>query len=79
MVDDLETVKTRIQGKKRITTTTPLYFGGVRPGFNLIDENVGTKVQYTGCIGDVTVNNKYVSLHMSHVGNVVCFEGYFSA
>lgn len=51
-------VKTRIAGKKRIDTTSPLYFGGAPPGFNIISENVGTKVQYVGCIGDVTVNNR---------------------
>jgi len=51
-------VKTTIEGKRRIKTTTPLYFGGVPPGYSIVPANVGTETHFIGCIGDVTVNGK---------------------
>ncbi len=55
-VDDSEMVKTRGDGRRRIVTTSPLYFGGVPPGYAIVSQNVGTETRFIGCIGDVTVN-----------------------
>ena len=49
-------VKTRADGRRRIVTTSPLYFGGVPPGYAIVSQNVGSERGFGGCIGDVTVN-----------------------
>ena len=60
-IDDSEMVKIKYNGagKKRVTTTTPLYFGGIPPGFPINSVNVnGIDTSLLGCIGDVTINGK---------------------
>lgn len=55
-VDDSEMVKIRSEGRRRIVTTSPLFFGGVPPGYEVVSQNVATEKRFVGCIGDVTVN-----------------------
>ena len=56
-VDDNELVQNTLD-KRRVTTTSPLYFGGFPAGFLVVDENVGTQMHFSGCLGDVTVNGR---------------------
>ena len=60
VVDDITVVDGRIQGKKRITTTSRQFFGGVSNSIVLLADKMGTEIPFVGCIGDVTVNKKYV-------------------
>lgn len=55
---DQENLRSSITGKRLIETTSPLYFGGVRPGYAIVRENVGTQTHFIGCIGDVRVNGE---------------------
>ena len=59
-VDDKTPVKAKYDRPlaRKIKTDTPLYFGGVPPGYTIISENIGSSVHFIGCIGDVTVNRK---------------------
>ena len=59
-IDDTEMVKTKAEGRKRIQTTLPVYFGGVPAGLQdrVPEENVRTKDHFFGCIGDVTINGR---------------------
>ncbi len=57
-VDDSEQVRTSSGGRRRIVTTSPIYFGGVPPGYAIVSQNVGTERTFQGCIGDVTVNGE---------------------
>ena len=64
-IDDTEMVKTKAQGRKKLVTTSPLYFGGLPPGYRLIPDNVATqRHRFIGCIGDVTIQGRYASLHL---------------
>ena len=64
-IDDVDTLSKRYQGgKKKMVTTTPLYFGGYPNGFVFDGDNLaGIDSSFIGCIGDVTVNGKYVMSH----------------
>ena len=55
-VDDSDVVQITMKGKKRITTTSPLYFGGYPAGYTIRPENTATTQRFIGCVGDVTVN-----------------------
>ena len=57
-VDDTEMVNKRTDGRRRIVTTSPLYFGGVPPGYAIVSSNVAAERTFVGCIGDVTVNGE---------------------
>ena len=57
-VDDAEMKKKKMRGTKRLTTTEPLYFGGVPDGLQILEGNAGSTTSFDGCIGDVTVNRK---------------------
>ena len=59
-IDDIESLSTKYQGgKKKMVTTTPLYFGGLPPGIIVNEDNLaGIDSSFIGCVGDVTVNGK---------------------
>ena len=66
-VDDSEMVKTRMEGRRRIKTTLPLYLGGVPNAQTLVVENVGSQQHFRGCIGDVTINGRSVGQLLNHI------------
>ena len=53
-------VSERVPGRKRLITTSPVYFGGVPPTYRLSKENIPTMHRFIGCIGDVTMQGRYV-------------------
>jgi hypothetical protein len=55
-IDDKESISESYEGRRRMATTSYLYFGGLP--FRPLDGNVGSAVSYVGCIGDVTVNGE---------------------
>ena len=58
-IDDLEKVRTRIEGRARLSTgDSPHYFGGVPDDYAVLVRNVGSSVRFIGCISDVIVNDK---------------------
>ena len=58
-VDDKDVIGVRYDGKKKVTTTSPVYLGGVPDNYNVLPENMGTSDKFEGCLGDVTIKNKY--------------------
>lgn len=61
-IDDKSMVTTKYEGKKRIETTSPLYFGGIPPGIIINPSNVNSiDNSLVGCIGDVTINGNFIN------------------
>ena len=58
-IDDKETISESYEGRRRMATTSYLYFGGMP--FRPADANVGTSANFIGCVGDVTINGKWVA------------------
>jgi len=63
-IDDSEKVRTRIEGRARLSTRdSPQYFGGVPDDYTVFVTNVGgSRTRFIGCISDVVINDKYVML-----------------
>ena len=59
-VDASEFVETSYKNDpRRITTNSPLFFGGMMVGSAVVLSNTdGVQTSFSGCIGDVTVNNQ---------------------
>ena len=58
-VDDTEmNMRKKMKGTKRLTTTEPLFLGGVPDNLQILDSNAGSTTPFDGCIGDVIVNGK---------------------
>ena len=57
-VDDKEVKGEKYEGKKKITTTSPVYIGGVPGDYKILAENMRTSEKFEGCLGDVTINAK---------------------
>ena len=58
-VDDKEVSESKYEGKKKVTTTSPVYIGGVPSDYDVLAENMRTSDKFEGCLGDVTINAKY--------------------
>jgi laminin alpha 3/5 len=58
-IDDREMISGSYDGKRRMDTTSYLYFGGLP--FRPADNNAAAIVNYYGCIGDVTVNGNFLN------------------
>ncbi|XP_071119471.1 laminin subunit alpha-like [Haliotis cracherodii] len=61
-IDDLEMVDAPAEGDTMdLLTETPLYFGGLPPQYNIKPGMAPTTARFIGCIGDVTVNKRFVN------------------
>ena len=61
-IDDYEMLQTMADtGTASLDTTTPIYFGGVPPEYKIKDGSSLTKNRFIGCIGDITVQKKWVN------------------
>ncbi|XP_074640335.1 laminin subunit alpha-like [Tubulanus polymorphus] len=59
-VDDSEVAA--VEAKRRKTTTSsPLFFGGAPDNYKVVVRNVATSRRFIGCVGDVTVNGKFMN------------------
>ena len=59
-VDDSEVKTVKYEGKKRVMTSSPVYLGGVPNTYTILAENMRTSEQFAGCLGDVTINARFV-------------------
>ncbi len=48
----------RYEGKKKVSTSSPLYLGGVSDGYTILAQNLKSSEKFEGCLGDVSLNNK---------------------
>jgi len=69
LLDDVETIRIIIDGKERLLTTSPLYIGGVPSSYTIVNENVGTRTHFVGCVGDVTINSLLLDFSKVSVTN----------
>ena len=68
-IDDQEMIDSTAESPvEDLMTTTPLYFGGVPAAYSIADGGAPTTLRTVGCIGDVTVNERWLLiLHWCHV------------
>ncbi|GAB6025535.1 hypothetical protein CHUAL_011266 [Chamberlinius hualienensis] len=59
VIDDYDVFETRATAVGEITSTTPLYFGGVPSNLILPTGATQSDAPFIGCIGDVTINGKF--------------------
>ncbi|XP_041356694.1 laminin subunit alpha-like [Gigantopelta aegis] len=61
-IDDQEMIDSTTENQvDNLMTTTPLYFGGVPPTYTITETGVPTTLRTVGCIGDVTVNDRFIN------------------
>lgn len=58
-IDDVEMLDSGERGVNNLFTETPIYFGGVPQDYVIKTGAAPTAVSLIGCIGDITVNNRY--------------------
>ena len=56
-VDDTDVQRIQVEGGATLRTSSPFYVGGVPPNYTVVAENVGTRTNFVGCVGDVNINN----------------------
>ncbi|XP_035223568.1 laminin subunit alpha-like, partial [Stegodyphus dumicola] len=60
-IDDINSVEVEVPVDAIISTTTPMYFGGVPDDYTITAEVLSSYSPFIGCIGDTTVNNKFMN------------------
>ncbi|PVD23436.1 hypothetical protein C0Q70_16705 [Pomacea canaliculata] len=60
-IDDSEMLSLTASGSPSLLTTTPIYLGGVPNDYSIKSGAAPTTEHLIGCIGDVTVNEKFVN------------------
>ena len=75
-IDDYEMLQTMADtGTASLDTTTPIYFGGVPPEYKIKDGSSLTKNRFIGCIGDITVQKKWVNRKEMFLFNFYAVHG----
>uniref|UniRef100_A0ABM0M685 Laminin-like protein epi-1-like n=1 Tax=Saccoglossus kowalevskii TaxID=10224 RepID=A0ABM0M685_SACKO len=74
VIDDTDTKEVDGTGKKKTTTSSPIYFGGTPSGYDITSQ-VPTRDEFIGCISDVSINSRLQDFAQSESAEDVSLAG----